>query len=152
MRVPQGWQLALASRESLPIPTAQLRAQGKIMELGSRELAMSAAEAVALLIDAGIEAPTEGTDDLLQRTEGWPVGLYLAALATKAGTPLGEIAFGGEDRWIGDYLRSELLSRVNSDQRAFCRAPRCWTISVDRCAMPWPRRAAPHARSRTCQP
>lgn len=116
MRVPHGWRLALASREPLPIPTARLRAQGRIMELGARELAMSLAEAEALLVGAGADALSTDVDDLLQRTEGWPVGLYLAALAMQAGTPLGQLSFGGDDRWVSDYLRSELLSRVGSEQ------------------------------------
>lgn len=119
MRIPKGWQLALASRDPVPIPTARLRAQGRIMELGTSELAMSAAEVAALLAGANVQAPAEWADELLQRTEGWPVGLYLAALATEAGTPIEEFAFGGDDRWIGDYLRSELLPRVTEDQATF---------------------------------
>ena len=116
MRIPAGWQLALASRESLPIKTGRLRAQGNILELGSRELAMTAAEAEALLVGAGVDAPASWIDDVVQRTEGWPVGVYLAALAMEAGKPIGNVAFGGDDRWVSEYLRSELLSRVEADQ------------------------------------
>ena len=59
MRVPRGWQLALASREPLPIPTARLRAQGRITELGPAELAMSVDEAEALLAGADVVAPAD---------------------------------------------------------------------------------------------
>ena len=51
MRVPAGWQLALASRERLPIKVSRLRAQGNILELGPRELAMT---------DAGSRGPARG--------------------------------------------------------------------------------------------
>jgi LuxR family transcriptional regulator, maltose regulon positive regulatory protein len=119
LRVPQGWQLALASRERLPIPAARLRAQGLITELGALELAMSADEAEALLTGAGAAVSPELTRELVERTEGWPVGLYLAALALEAGTPVEEFAFGGDDRWITDYLRSELLPRVTGDDVHF---------------------------------
>ena len=81
MRVPRGWQLALASRDPLPIPTARLRVEGRIMELGTQELAMSVEEAKALVAAAGVEASANQIEELLHRTEGWPVGLYLAALA-----------------------------------------------------------------------
>lgn len=112
IRVPDGWRLAMASREPLPIPTARLRAQGRIMELGPVDLAMSETEAGQLLAGAGVEAPAMRTAELLARTEGWPVGLYLAALAMRTGRPIGDLSFGGDDRWVGEYLRSELLSRV----------------------------------------
>jgi LuxR family maltose regulon positive regulatory protein len=116
MRVPAGWQLALASRERLPIKVSRLRAQGNILELGPRELAMTTLEVEALLVGAGVEAPASWTDDLVRRTEGWPVGVYLAALAMEAGKPLGDAAFAGDDRWVSDYLRSELLARVDADR------------------------------------
>jgi len=119
MRVPRGWRLALASREPLPIPTARLRVQGGMTELGPSELAMSETEAEALLSGADVEALPRLTRELLDRTEGWPVGLYLGALAMRAGTPIGDYAFGGDDRWVGDYLRSELLSRVTPDEARF---------------------------------
>ena len=61
---------------------------------------------------AGVDAPASWIDDVVQRTEGWPVGVYLAALAMEAGKPIGDVAFGGDDRWVSEYLRSELLSRV----------------------------------------
>ena len=38
LRVPNGWQLALASREPMPIPAARLRVQGRIVEIGAAEL------------------------------------------------------------------------------------------------------------------
>lgn len=119
MRVPRGWQLALASRDPLPIPTARLRVEGRIMELGTQELAMSVEEAKALVAAAGVEASANLIEELLDRTEGWPVGLYLAALAQQSGLPIGEDLFGGDDRWISDYLRSELLSGISGDHVNF---------------------------------
>ena len=118
-RVPEGWQLALASREPLPIRAAQLRAQGRITELKPSELAMSETEAQALLAGVDVDAADKWTAELVDRTEGWTVGLYLAALALRAGRPIGTDAFGGDDRWVGDYLRSELLSRLTPDEEHF---------------------------------
>ncbi|HYA51545.1 MAG TPA: hypothetical protein VEG33_10270 [Streptosporangiaceae bacterium] len=45
--------------------------------------------------------------ELHRRTEGWPAGLYIAALAIKAGSRHGDadITFTGGDILMGDYLR-----------------------------------------------
>ena len=54
---------------------------------------------------------------MTERTEGWPVGLYLAALI--AGDSDGEaLAISGDDRYVADYLYRESLARLpESDQR-----------------------------------
>jgi LuxR family maltose regulon positive regulatory protein len=58
--------------------------------------------------------------ELHGRTEGWPVGLYLAALYLREGGSLGSAAaFGGDDRFVSEYLESELLARISPAQRAF---------------------------------
>ena len=46
---------------------------------------MDEREARALLEGAGVGLPDAEVAELAGRTEGWPVGLYLAALALKAG-------------------------------------------------------------------
>ena len=121
LRLPLGWQLAVASRSAAPLPTARLRAQGRIVEITAADLAMNPAEASSLLRGAGVEPGAAGIPELLQRTEGWPAGLYLAALAMKAGIGPNEVgyAFTGDDRFMGDYLRAELLSHVSPDEASF---------------------------------
>ena len=111
---PTGSQLLLASRAQPPLPVALLRAQGRVVELGADQLAMDHQEAELLL--KGAEVDVSGVDvvELVGRTEGWPAGLYLAALALKAGGPQATAgpAFTGDDRFMADYLRSELLDRL----------------------------------------
>src|SRR6266581_5376475 len=43
LHLPPGWQLALASRTVVPLPTARLRAQGGILEVTADDLAMGPA-------------------------------------------------------------------------------------------------------------
>ncbi len=121
VRLPAGWQLALASRTSVPLPAARLRAQGGIVEVGAEDLAMDRQEASSLLAGAGVEPGGANVQKLLQRTEGWPTGLYLAALAIRAGTEQSKAGstFTGDDRFMGDYLRSELLDRVSGAEASF---------------------------------
>jgi LuxR family maltose regulon positive regulatory protein len=121
LRLPPGWQLALASRAVVPLPAARLRAQGGIFEVTAGDLAMGPLEAGSLLKGAGVDADEASLGDLLQRTEGWPAGLYIAALAIKSGTRHRDagFAFTGDDVYMGDYLRSELLDRISAAEASF---------------------------------
>jgi LuxR family maltose regulon positive regulatory protein len=121
LRLPPGWTFALTSRASVPLPAARLRAQGGIFEISAEDLAMRRLEASALLEGAGAAVGEASIHDLLQRTEGWPAGLYIAALAMKSGTRQSEVGFtfSGDDVFMGDYLRSELLDRVSGAEASF---------------------------------
>jgi ATP/maltotriose-dependent transcriptional regulator MalT len=66
--MPPGWQLVLASRTVVPLPTARLRAQGGILEVTADDLSMGPREADSLLKGAGVEADEASVRDLLQRT------------------------------------------------------------------------------------
>jgi LuxR family transcriptional regulator, maltose regulon positive regulatory protein len=121
LRLPPGWQLAVASRHALPLPVARLRAHGRLLEVGANDLAMSSAEAGSLLEGAGLQLSEAGVAELVERTEGWPTGLYLAARAIRAGTPQRETGFActGDDRYLRGYLRSELLDRASPAELSF---------------------------------
>ena len=121
VQLPPGSQLLLASRARPLLPVALLRAQGQVVELGVEELAMDRQEAVALLEGAGVQLDDTEVNDLLKRTEGWPVGLYLAALALQAeALPATDgPGFSGDDRFMADYLWSELLGHFSPELVAF---------------------------------
>jgi LuxR family transcriptional regulator, maltose regulon positive regulatory protein len=121
VHVPSTGQLVVASRGVPPVPLASLRARGAVLEVGVDELAMDEMEARLLLEGAGVELADTEVADLVGHTEGWPVGLYLAALALKAGSrrPTAGFAFSGDDRLMADYLRTELLSRVPRGRVSF---------------------------------
>ena len=121
LRLPPGWQLALASRTVTPLPAARLRALGGIFEVSTDDLVMGLPEARSLLEGAGIDVDEASLRDLLQRTEGWPVGLYIAALAIKSGIRQSDVGFTftGDDMYMGDYLRSELLDRISAAEASF---------------------------------
>ena len=119
--VPARSRIMVSSRHDPPLPLARLRSQGRVLEIGAGELRLSADEAAALLRNAGVDLDDSAVFELTERTEGWPAGLYLAALSLQAGG-LGEDAiesFSGEDRFVADYLRSELLSRLSADEVRF---------------------------------
>src|SRR5215204_1222331 len=119
--MPYGSQLALASRSEPELPVGSLRADRRLFELRGGDLAMTRSEAGALLAAAGIRLPGAGLDTLMRRTEGWPAGLYLAALSLGA-QPNVDAAlsrFAGDDQVVADYLRDELLARLEPAQVTF---------------------------------
>src|SRR4029453_5850684 len=94
LALPTGSRVVLAARHTPPLPVALLRARGRMAEVGAAELAMDQREARALLEAAGVAPSEVELGDLVERAEGWPVGLYLAALARKAGSPRHHAGFG----------------------------------------------------------
>ena len=119
--VPGGSQLAFVGRAQPPLRVARLRAEGKILEIGPDDLSLTRDEASSLLRSAGLALTEDDVAELHERTEGWPAGLYLAALYLRQGGSLASAAFsfGGDDRLVSDYMESEFLSRISRQQRAF---------------------------------
>jgi LuxR family maltose regulon positive regulatory protein len=118
--VPAGSLIAVASREEPPLPLARWRAQGRVHALGVAHLRLDEQEARLLLGAAGVELEAGELSELTERTEGWPAGLYLAALSMKAGGgATSAAAFSGDDRFVSEYLRLELLSRLPAAEVEF---------------------------------
>jgi LuxR family transcriptional regulator, maltose regulon positive regulatory protein len=119
--VPEGSQIVVATREDPELPLARLRAQDRVLEIGLDDLRLTKEEAAQLLRNAGVNLDLPEISDLTRRTEGWPAGLYLAALSLRAGAsdPEGARAFSGDDRFVADYLRLELLSRMTAEEVRF---------------------------------
>jgi LuxR family transcriptional regulator, maltose regulon positive regulatory protein len=119
--VPDGSRLVLAGRAEPPLRIARLRAEGRILEIGPDDLSLTVEEASLLLRNAGLTLGEEDVAALQQRTEGWPAGLYLAALYLREGGPLASaaVSFGGDDRLVSEYMESEFLARISRRQRAF---------------------------------
>ncbi|HET8757608.1 MAG TPA: hypothetical protein VFM58_16435, partial [Solirubrobacteraceae bacterium] len=122
-RLPLGAVLAVASRRRLPAASGRLRAHRLLVDVAPRDLAMSRLEAAMLLDAASVRLDGEQVDLLVERTEGWPVALYLAALSLAEQTDLDAAtnAFSGADRLVAEYLDCELLAGLSAEQRTFLR-------------------------------
>ena len=119
--VPSGSQIAVASREEPALPLARWRTRGWLHEIGVADLRLDEQEAHVLLRSAGVELDAAEVADLTERTEGWPAGLYLAALSLQAGAPgpAHVQTFTGDDRLVAEYFRFELLSRMPEAEARF---------------------------------
>jgi LuxR family maltose regulon positive regulatory protein len=119
--VQPGSQVVLAGRCEPALPVGRLRAQGRLVELRARDLVMTRREAAKMLSLAGLELPPEDVQVLLERTEGWPAGLYIAALSLRGRDDLHRAVerFDGDDRLLADYLRDEVLEGIHPERLRF---------------------------------
>jgi LuxR family maltose regulon positive regulatory protein len=119
--VPPGSRMVLAGREQPPLRLARLRAEGRVTEIGVPDLSLPVWQAAELLRAAGVTLAADDLAALHQRTEGWPAGLYLAALSLRAGGSLESAvrSFGGDDRLVTDYIEAEVLARISPWHREF---------------------------------
>jgi LuxR family maltose regulon positive regulatory protein len=106
-----GSQVVLSGRASDGLPIARLRASGRLLEIGAADLALDETETRGVLKQAGVSVSAGNAALLSQRTEGWAIGVYLAALSLASSATMEETlaAFTGEDRYVVDYVRSEFL-------------------------------------------
>src|SRR6266487_2913287 len=112
--VPVGSRLALAGRAEPPLRIARLRAEGRLLEIGPADLSLTCDEASSLLRNVDLTLGEDEVAELHRRTEGWPAGLYLAALYLQEGgsLPGAAVSFGGDDRLVSEYMESEFLTRT----------------------------------------
>jgi LuxR family maltose regulon positive regulatory protein len=103
--LPPPVQLVLITRADPALPLARLRATGDMAEIRADELRF---------------AP-HVVGDLADRTEGWPAGVYLAALSLHGHpSPSAFVRqFTGDSRFIVDFLVEEVLGRQPAEVRQF---------------------------------
>jgi len=120
--LPPSLRLVVVARFDPPFPLARMRARGQLAEIRAAQLRFTPAEAVGLVSAVGqVKVSAEGLETLVDRTEGWAVGLKLAALTIRgAPDPAARAArVRGDDRHIIDFLSSEVLERLPADRRDF---------------------------------
>jgi LuxR family transcriptional regulator, maltose regulon positive regulatory protein len=121
-----GSLLVMAGRSSPKLAVATLRASGRMSEIGVEVLAMRPNESRKMLraMDAALSDADE--TELVERCEGWPAALYLAAVALREEQTCEDDhrqtgKFGGEDRHFADYVRSEYLEQLRPGALRFLR-------------------------------
>jgi LuxR family maltose regulon positive regulatory protein len=113
--------LVIATRADPPLPISRLRAQGQLMEMRVADLRFTTEEVSAFLNNyMNLDLPASDVDALETRTEGWIVGLQLAALSMQERTDkhLFVQTFTGSHHYVLEYLMDEVLShQLKSLQR-----------------------------------
>jgi LuxR family maltose regulon positive regulatory protein len=120
--LPPSLRLVITARFDPPLPLARMRARSELIEVRATDLRFSPTEAAGLVSAVGeIEVGADAVDALVDRTEGWAVGLKLAALTIRGSpNPAARVAeVRGDDRHIVDFLSSEVLDHLSADRRDF---------------------------------
>ena len=118
---PPGFQLVLATRTEPILPVAALRAHGELLELRAGDLRFTPEEADAFLNGRlGLGLTPEDVEALVGKTEGWPAGLYLAALSLQHAADRHAFVrrFGGSNRHVIDFLVTEVLQAHDPSAQA----------------------------------
>jgi LuxR family maltose regulon positive regulatory protein len=120
-RMPRGSQIALATQTDPAVGLASLRAHGELKEIRAFELALDDAEAAALMAAAGVELRPDQVARLVERAEGWPAAIYLAALSLRdrEGAEVFVDRFAGTTRHVADYLSEDVLGRLSDEVVSF---------------------------------
>src|SRR4051794_6259745 len=114
-------QIALAARKAPALRWHRLAQDHVPLRVGIEDLRFSAAESGALLEATGLELTSEDAGAIVERTEGWAAGLYLAAASLR---DLGDHrkaldAIAGDDHMIAEYLRDEVFTRLTPEAQTF---------------------------------
>ncbi len=119
---PEQCHLVLLTRHDPPLPIARLRARRQVTEIRANDLRFSRAEVATF---AGLTLPAAPDEEtisiLVDKTEGWAVGLRLAILAMRRwGIADHQPAIlQVENRYVVEYLVNEVLARQSTAVRNF---------------------------------
>ena len=120
--IPVNVHIVITSRNDPPLSLARWRTKGWLFEFRSDKLRFSSKETVLYFqVSVGLDLSEEIIKDLEDRTEGWPAGLKLAALALKDTRVPGNFSkiVLGDSREIADYFLEEVLARQPEHIRDF---------------------------------
>ncbi len=121
--LPSQVHLVIATRADPPFSLSRLRGRGELTELRAADLRFAPDESAAFLNQTmGLGLPAEHVAALEKRTEGWVVGLQLAALSMRGKDAQSTAAFLdalGSQRYILDYLTDEVLAQQSEEVRDF---------------------------------
>jgi ATP/maltotriose-dependent transcriptional regulator MalT len=135
--LPRDVRILIGARIDPPLALGRLRARGALAEVRSDSLAFRLDETRELFLEGeGIDLDEEELSLLVDRTEGWPVALYLAALWLRGQDDPRSRAreFAAGQRFVAEYLTEEVLGALDPGTREFLvRASVFETFSAELC-------------------
>ncbi len=120
--MPDNLRVLIGTRVEPQLALPRLRASQQLLELRAGDLAFTADEAHMLLVEhGGLALTPDQVAALVDRTEGWPAMLVLARIWLRGHDDVASAVarFGGEQRFVADYLSSEVLDALDDDRRDF---------------------------------
>ncbi|MCW2603801.1 MAG: putative LuxR family transcriptional regulator [Pseudonocardiales bacterium] len=116
---PEQATVVLSTRIDPPFRLGRLRVRRQITEIRAADLRFATVEAAALLAPNGPALDADLLEQLCGRTEGWAAGLVLAGLSLRRAPDAAAFlaTFLGSDDLVIEYLRDELLTDLDEDDR-----------------------------------
>jgi LuxR family maltose regulon positive regulatory protein len=123
-------RVALATRRQPALRLARARAAGRLHELGPADLAFSTADCAQYLrLSGGAEPDESEVEAVLSATEGWPLGVVLAAGSHGRGRT------APSRRLVHSYFEEEVLANLEPElRRALLRAAIAPDLEIARAA------------------
>jgi LuxR family maltose regulon positive regulatory protein len=120
-RLPANARLVVSTRSEPAIGLPRQRARRALAEVRARDLSFTVDEASQLMAREQIGLSSASVELIVERTEGWPAGVYLAALWLRDldDPDAGVRSFAGSARQVGDYLTDEVLNSLSPQTRDF---------------------------------
>lgn len=120
---PTNLHLVLLTRADPALRLHRLRVSGALTEIRTADLTFTQEETTELFDGLGMTLRPEQLGALLQRTEGWPAGLRLAAMSLDpSDVDAGIQRFSGSDRSVAEYLVGEVMDGLPAQDRGFLLA------------------------------
>ena len=119
---PPQMHLVIITREDPPLPLTRLRARGQMIEIRQKDLRFLPEECADFLQHVmGLDLTADDITTLERRTEGWIVGLQLAAISMQGHEDLSNFieAFTGSSHYILDYLIEEVFEQQPTESQDF---------------------------------
>jgi ATP/maltotriose-dependent transcriptional regulator MalT len=120
--LPRNLRVVIATRSDPPLTLPRFRARDMVTEVRASDLRFSHEEAARFLNESmGLRLGEHDVAELERRTEGWAVGLQMAAISLRGReAPQTFITgFSGSNRYVLDYLTDEVLARQPEEVRRF---------------------------------
>lgn len=120
--LPINLHLVISTRSDPPLQVGRLRANDQILEIRAQDLRFNSEEIEEFLNKVmRLRLSKEETKALEARTEGWAVGLKMAALSLQGREDPSEFihAFSGSQRYVLEYLMEEVMKRQPAHIQTF---------------------------------
>jgi LuxR family maltose regulon positive regulatory protein len=120
--MPPQMRLIIATRVDPPLPLSRWRSRGQMTEIRADDLRFTFEETTEFFGRVmGLDLSSDEVATLEERTEGWIVGLQMAALSMHGRRDVSQFvqSFTGSHRYVLDYLVEEILNHQPQDVQTF---------------------------------
>jgi LuxR family maltose regulon positive regulatory protein len=108
--LPRSMQVAFGTRTRPPLSLSKLEAGGALLAIGTPALQFTIEETKRALDIAGKRLRFEEVERVHERTEGWPAGVYLFAIADDTRSADGDVL--GDVGAVHSYLKEQMLDHI----------------------------------------